>query len=234
MEFFKIWQTRGGVIGVNRMSLADLIGANIMVVVVYFALMMLVVQILPVLLLSFYVILLLNNRLDSESTAFDTKQRLAINVLTVISVIYFLLDFHFGWVSFKIFSTVVTKDKFDAFATLNLSIGLVSIFLFFLGHEFFKVAKTQFVRLLMFGLIVFLGIKLTKPFSRSIITNTITQCSDANIQKNRDKFNEQDAFDVKWNDTKENTESEEIQREIDKDKELRDFDKEYADKYLKD
>ena len=188
MEFFKIWQTKGGVIGVNRMSLGDLIGANIMVLVIYFLLLMLVVQLLPILLISFYVILLLNNRLDVESGAYDTQQRLVINILTVISVIYFLIDFHFGWLSFKIFSVAVSKETFDSFATLNLSIGLVSVFLFFLGHEIFKTATSLLIRLGMFVLIVYFGIKFTKPISRGIINNTITQYNDAEIQKNRDAF----------------------------------------------
>lgn len=232
MEFFKIWQTRGGVIGVNRMSLSDLVGANLMVLAIYFLLLMLVVQLLPILLISFYIILLWNNRLDVENGAYDTQQRLAINILTVISVIYFLIDFHFGWLSFKTFSIAVSKETFDSFATLNLSIGLVSVFLFFIGHEIFKTATSMLMRLGMFVLIVYFGIKFTKPISRSIINNTITQYNDVDIQKNRDTLKE---YDIQQQERDENREEEaEIrkQEEADKEQEMRDFDKEYADKYL--
>lgn len=232
MEFYKIWQTRGGVIGVNKMSLGDLIGANIMVLVVYFFLLMLVVQLLPILLLAFYVVLLLNNRLDDKSGAYDTQQRLAINILTVISVIYFLIDFHFGWLSFKIFSVGISKETFDSFATLNLSIGFVSLFLFFLGHEFYKRATSSLIRLVMFVFIVYVGIKLTKPFSNNIINNIITQYNDIDIQKNRDALKE---YDIQQQERDENREKEaEIrkQEEANKEQEMRDFDKEYADKYL--
>jgi hypothetical protein len=231
MEFFKIWQTKGGVIGVNRMSLGDLIGANIMVLVIYFLLLMLVVQLLPILLISFYVILLLNNRLDDESGAYDTQQRLMINILTIISVIYFLLDFHFGWLSFSIFSVAVSKETFDSFAILNLSIGLVSTLLFFLGHEFYKQATTPLIRLAMFVLIVYFGIKFTRPISSAIINNVITQYNDAEIQKNRDELKLNDELNSDENREKSNAERK--QKELEKEQKLKDFDKEYAKKYLK-
>lgn len=231
MEFFKIWQTRGGVIGVNRMSLGDLIGANIMVLVVYFFLLMLVVQLLPILLISFYVVLLLNNRLDDESGAYDTQQRLMVNILTIISVIYFLIDFHFGWLSFNIFSVAVSKETFDSFATLNLSIGLVSTFLFFLGHEFYKHATTPLIRLAMFLLIVYFGIKFTRPISSGIINNVITQYNDVETQKNRDEMKMYDEYNSDENREKSNAERK--QKELEKEQKLKDFDKEYAKKYLK-
>ena len=46
-------------------------------------------------------------------------------------------------------------------------------------------------------------------------------------------MNEQEEFDKKWNNSSpENEEAEEKQREIDKEKELKEFDKNYAKKYL--
>jgi hypothetical protein len=230
MEFYKIWQTKSGIIGVNRMSLGELIGANIMVYVIYFFLLLLFVQVLPILLLAFHVVLLLNNRLDAESTANDTRERLVINVLTVISVIYFLLDFHFGWWSFTVFSVAVSKETFDAFATVNLSIGIVSIFLFFLGHEFFKTAKTPLIRLGMFAMIVFFGIRFSQPLSRGIITNVITQYNDAELAKVREEMNVVDEYNSDENieQRKQERKTEEEARE----KKMRDFDKNYTSDYL--
>lgn len=231
MEFFKIWQGRDGVIGVNRMSLGDLIGANIMVLVIYFLLLMLVVQFLPILLISFYVILLLNDRLDAESGAYDTQQRLMINILTIFSVIYFLIDFHFGWLSFSTFSVVVSKETFDSFATLNLSIGLVSTFLFFLGHEFYKHATSPLIRLGMFVLIVYFGIKFTRPISSGIINNVITQYNDTETQKNRDEMKMY--YEENSEENNEKSDAEHEQKELETEQRLKDFDNGgYVKKYL--
>ena len=145
MEFFNIWQTKSGLIGVNRLTLGDLITVNIMVYVIYFILLMLIVQFLPIMLLTFYIVYLFNGRMTDENSAFDTKQRLFVNILSIISVIYFLIDFHLGWASFNSFSSVVSKETFDSFAIFNFSIGLINIFLFFLGHECYKYAKLGYI-----------------------------------------------------------------------------------------
>lgn len=230
MEFFKIWQTRGGVIGVNRMSLGELIGANIMVLVVYFILLALLVQLLPIIMFGFYIILLLNNRLHSPISDFDTRQRLMVNVLTVISVIYFLLDFHFGWISFHIFSGVISKETFDSFAIFNLSIGLVSVILFFLGHDLYKSASSTLGRFGIFILLVFFGFKFCNPISRYFVTNVVSQYNDAELMKLRedmkiyDEQNSDENFQLREDERK----NEEAQKE----QEMRDFDKEYANKYL--
>lgn len=232
MKFYKIWKTRSGLIGVNKMTLQDLIAANIMVYIIYFLLLMLAVQIVPILLLSFYVVLLWNNRLDVESGAYDTHQRLALNLFTIVSVIYFFIDFHFGWVSFKIFSVAVSKETFDSFAAINLSIGLVSTFLFFIGHEIFKHAKTPYIRLGMFVLIVFFGIKLTNSLSAGVINNVITQYNDADVQKDRDNLKEQDLYNQQRRDGREQRALDQQKRDAEKEQELKDFDKNFARDYL--
>lgn len=229
MEFFKIWQTRGGVIGVNRMSLGDLIGVNIMVVAVYFILLALFVQLLPIIMLGLYVILLLNNRFGAD-TEFDTRQRLMVNILTIISVIYFLLDFHFGWFSFYIFSSVISEETFDSIAIFNVTIGLISVVLFFLGHEAYKQTSTMLIRLGIFVLFLFVGFKFGSPISQYFVTNVVTQYNDAELTKLRE--------DMKINDEQNGDEERELREdkrkneEAQKEQEMRDFDKEYANKYL--
>lgn len=232
MEFYKIWKTRSGIIGVNKMTLVDLIGVNFLVLIFYFFLLMLAVQIVPILLLLFYVVLLLNNRLSVENGAFDTQQRLLINILTIISVVYFLVDFHFGWVSFKIFSGVVSKETFDSFAAFNLSIGLVSVFLFFIGHEIYKSAKTPYIRLGMYIVIVFFGIKFTKPISRGVINSVITQYNDADVQKNRDMLKEHDLYLEQEREGRKQRALDKQKRDAEKEQKLRDFDKNFARDYL--
>lgn len=232
MKFYKIWKTRSGLIGVNKMSLEDLIGVNILVFIIYFILLMLAVQLVPMLLLAFYIVLLWNNRLDEENGVFDTQQRLLVNILTIISVVYFLVDFHFGWVSFKIFSVAVSKETFDSFAAFNLSIGLVSAFLFFMGHEIYKHAKTPYIRLGMYVFIVFFGIKLTKPMSSVVINTVITQYNDVHVQKDRDVLKEQDLYFMQEREGRKQRELDKQKRDAEKEQKLKDFDKNFARDYL--
>jgi signal transduction histidine kinase len=230
MEFFNIWQTKSGLIGVNRLTLGDLITVNIMVYVIYFILLMLIVQFLPIMLLTFYIVYLFNGRMTDENSAFDTKQRLFVNILSIISVIYFLIDFHLGWASFNSFSSVVSKETFDSFAIFNFSIGLINIFLFFLGHECYKYAKTWLHRLAMFVIIVILGFKIGKPISRYFIHNVITQYNDTELTKVREEMKIEDEYNSDENIQKRKAEREE--EEAKTEQRLKEFDKNFARDYL--
>jgi hypothetical protein len=232
MVFYEVWRTSSGLIGVNRMTLGDLILVKIKVFILYVILLALLVQVLPILLLGFYVILLLNNRISLEDGEFDVKQRLMTNVLTVIAVIYYLLDFHFGWISFSIFSSTISKESFDSFAIFNMSIGIANILLFFIGNDIFKTAPSMVIRLGIFVLLMYAGIKFGKPVSKYFITNVITQYNDAELTKEREEMIIWDKQNTKTDEEREQDRLEEEKEEADEEQRLRDFDKNYAEKYL--
>jgi len=198
MEFYKIWQTKGGMIGVNKMTLGELIGVNFMIFGFYLILLALAVQLLPVILLFTYFLLLLDDSFTGQPEN-ATEQRLWLNILTIISVIYFLIDFHHGWMSFNIFSNVVSKETFDSFAIFNITIGLINILLFFFGHEVYKQATSKFIRLLMFGVFILFGFKFIKPISRYVVSDVITQYNDTELTENRANQKIEDAEEDEYN-----------------------------------
>ena len=71
------------------------------------------------------------------SNDLEVRQRLGLNVLTVIAVIYYLLDFHYGWISFSILGTVVGVEGMNKMAQINLGLGFISVIYFFMGHEIY-------------------------------------------------------------------------------------------------
>ena len=112
MEFYKIWKTRGGLIGVNKLTLGDVIGVEI---VTFFMLMILVailVAFFPVIFFVIYLLLMIG--LDGDERGVTT--RLGVNIVTVITTIYFLFDYHFGWYSHQILATSMYAETYDAMA----------------------------------------------------------------------------------------------------------------------
>ena len=185
MEFYKIWNTRGGLVGVNRLILRDLIGIELTVGMIYLITLALFVQFLPIIMLFWYFCHLLDEHFSGDISRV-TEQRLIINILTVISVIYYMLDFHFGFFSFSISTIFMSENTLNWIAKVNLSIGLISIFLFFLGHEIYKVTPSYWGRNLVFVAVLFFGFKFINPLSNFIVLNNITQYTDSTLEAQRE------------------------------------------------
>ena len=157
MEFYKIWQTKSGMIGVNKLSLGDLLfGVPIVMLIVATIFIALLAPILPSILFLIYFIWMVTS---DHTNQLEIKQRLFINVLTIITVIYYLVDFHYGWVSFSILGTVVGVEGMNGLARWNLSVGVINLLFFLLGHEiFYNIKKFKvllfmlFISLMMFYL----------------------------------------------------------------------------------
>lgn len=178
MEFYKLWRGRGGTVGVNKMSLVDMAQVELLIIVMYVVLLGLFVTALPTILFVFYIAWMVTSNGGEGNDGRASEQRLIINILTVISSIFFLLDFHFGWVSYHLLGSVLSKESHDAFAIYNTSIGIISIIFFFVGHELYWLGKVWVVRILIFLTFTFFMFKFSKPISTYIVKNVITQCSD--------------------------------------------------------
>jgi len=172
MEFFQIFRF-GGTIAVNRLSVRDMVAVGFMTLILYLILLALISLILPTLLLGLYIIWMFTN--DGYGGDYNIKQRLTLNIMTVMAVVYYMLDFHFGWISYHILGDAIGKEGLDAVASFNLTIGVLSIILFFVGHELYRLGENHLLRVIIFSAIIFFGFKMVRPIARSVVSNAITQ-----------------------------------------------------------
>jgi len=228
MEFYKIWQTKSGLFGVNKLTLGDLVVIQFVLVLLLMILVAIFVAFFPIIFFAIYVLLMVG--LDGDERGGTT--RLGVNIVTVIATIYFLFDFHFGWYSHQILASSIYAETYDAIAVRNLSVALMSIPLFFVGHELYRVGQSRLIRVVIFSAFIFFGFKFTNGISKAIITNTIEQYNDAELTQER--------IDLKlWSDDNHTTDEERLQNKIDAlekekatKKKLDDFDKNFARDYL--
>jgi len=228
MEFYKLWKTRGGLIGVNKLTLGDLIRIQFVLLLLIMILVAVAIAFVPMILFGLYIILMFALDGGDESV----RLRLGVNVLTVVTTIYFLLDFHFGWYSHFILASSMYAETYDAIAIRNVSICLMSIATFFVGHELYRVGQSRLIRVGIFLVFLFFGFKFTNKISTAIVMNVTTQYNDAEL--------EQERYDLKiWDEQNTTTDEERLQKQIDdlqkqkeKEQELKDFDKNFARDYL--
>jgi hypothetical protein len=228
MEFYKIWQTRSGLIGVNKLTLGDLIGVNIVVFFILMILVALLVAFFPIMFFVIYLLLMIG----FDGSDQHTPTRLGINIVTVITTIYFLFDYHFGWYSHKILASSMYAETYDALAIRNLSIAMMSILLFFVGHEFYRVGGHRVVRVVVFSMVLYFGFGVTNKISTAIITNSISQYNTPELTQER--------VDLKaWDDDNYGSDEQRLQDKIDalekEQKEIqrnKDFDDNFVRDYL--
>ena len=228
MEFYKIWETKSGLIGVNKLTLGDLVGVQFVVMLLLIMVVAILIAFIPVIFFVIYVLLMVG--LDGDERGGTT--RLGVNIITVITTIYFLFDFHFGWFSHKILASSMYAETYDTIAVRNLSVALFSIPLFFVGHELYRMGQSRLIRVVVFLTFIFFGFKFTNGISRSIITNTIEQYNDSELTQER--------IDLKvWDEDNTTTDEERLQNKIDalnKEKAAKkrsdDFNKNFVKDYL--
>ena len=172
MEFFQIFRF-GGTIAVNRLSVRDMIAVSFITLIGYIILVALISLILPTILLGLYTIWMINN--NGYGGDNNVKQRLTLNLMTIGSVIYYLLDFHFGWISFHIMGSAISESTLNTVASYNLTIGILSGVLFFFGHELYRLGQNKLVSIGLFLFIIYFGFKMINPISTRVVNNVITQ-----------------------------------------------------------
>jgi len=172
MEFFQIFRF-GGTIAVNRLSVKDMVAVGFITLILYLVLLALISLILPIVLLVLYVIWMFTN--NGYGGDYNVKQRLTLNIMTIVAVIYYMLDFHFGWISYHILGDAIGKEGLDAVASFNLTIGVLSIVFFFVGHELYRLGENHLLRVIFFCGIIYFGFKVVRPIATSIVSNGITQ-----------------------------------------------------------
>lgn len=174
MEFYKIWSWRG-TIGVNKLDLGDMIKVELITIAIFIALAGLFVMAMPTLFFVWYVLWML---FSDSGDGWDGKaslQRLWVNIFTIVSSVYYLIDFHFGWFSYQITSSVMSRETLDAVASYNLAIGLISVFMFFIGHEIYRSVEHRLLRIVGFLLVIYFLMKWFIPVGDYVVEDLITQ-----------------------------------------------------------
>lgn len=174
MEFYKLFNFRG-TIGVNKLTLGDMVGVEIVMLLIYVFLGALFGLIAPTILFGFYVLWMISGNGGTGNDGNAVPQRLYINVFTVVSTLYFLLDFHFGWLTFRVLGQVMSKETYDAVASFNVTLSLLSIVTFFIGHEVYRLGEVWIVRVILFCIALYFGFKFFSPIGDYIVTNLVTQ-----------------------------------------------------------
>jgi Fe2+ transport system protein B len=203
-----------------------MVAVGFITIIVYIVLMALIALVLPTILLSLYVIWMFTN--NGDGGALNIKQRLTLNLMTIISVLYYLLDFHYGWISFQILGGTMSKETLDTVATFNLTIGILSVGLFFFGHELYRLAERPLIRVLFFLSILYFGVKMVQPISNSLIHYTITQSTDMFDMGVREE-NYVNPYDKTDEERQQEIDERDV-REREREERLRQFDNEWANK----
>ena len=174
MEFYKLFRFRG-TIGVNKLSLGDMIGVEFVMIIIYIALASILALISPTLLFGFYVLWMLSGDGGEGYDGRNCLQRLWINVFTIVSVIYYIIDFHYGWLSHSVMSSVISKESLDSVASFNITIGLLSLVLLFIGHEIYRIGQEHILRVILFCGLIYVGFKFLIPIGDYIVSDLLIQ-----------------------------------------------------------
>jgi hypothetical protein len=159
-----------GTIGVTEFSFAELIAVNGLGVIIMFILMGLLAAFFPLLMLIFYILFLLignwyENDLDRSRT----------NLAAVIGYIYFMVDYHYGFIGWKFVHSFFGKEGVDELCYLNTTLFVVNLFLVFYGTKIFGDMKYGIVRVGVFIAMLFFTNKVVYPISETIIPKIVSQ-----------------------------------------------------------
>ncbi len=169
LRFYQIFRF-GGAIGVNSLSLGELIFANITGFVVFLILVSIIGVLLPFILLGLYGLFLLLpngevNRLD----------KLRCNIIGILSYIYFLIDYHYGFLGTTIISHYMGSDFLNNFCYLQTALMIINVLLIFYGDKVFYQIPYAFLRFLAFGFGLYFLTNIFTPISAAVMPNLVTQ-----------------------------------------------------------
>jgi len=165
MEFFHVFKV-GGTYGVNRLTLGDMFGVGLITFMVYLVILAFLSIIFPTILLLMYVLWMIKDDSGEGHDGQAIAQRLILNVITLISVIYSVLDYHYGWIAHNILGSAIGVEGFDGLIGYNMTIGLISTALFFFGHELYRLSSKG--RILFFIAAILFAFKFISPLGDGI------------------------------------------------------------------
>jgi len=162
LKFYQIFNF-GGAIGVNGLSFSELIAVNLGTFIVMIALLGLLASLFPIIMLLAYGLLIISG--NWEEMQLD---RMRANILSMIGYIYFMIDYHYGFIGWRVFNTFSGPEFVDNFCYLNTALFLFNIFLFFLGNNLLNQINLGIARLGAFIGLLFIGYKVLVPVGSAL------------------------------------------------------------------
>jgi hypothetical protein len=168
MRFYQVFKF-GGTIGVNSLSLSDLIFSNIIAFIVMLGLICVIAFVFPMIMLLVYAILLITNWESYQSG------RIICNIFGIIGYIYFMFDYHFGFIGWQIFCSYFGIESVDKLCYINTGVFMLNILLIFFGNKIFEKRNSFLARLGTYCVILFLSYKVLMPIGKSLVSSMVTQ-----------------------------------------------------------
>ena len=162
IKFYQVFGF-GGTIAVNGLSFSELIMVNFGTLIVMILLLGVLASIFPIIMLLPYAMVVIGG--NWEQMQLD---RVRVNIFAIIGYIYFMIDYHFGFIGWMFFYSTFGPQFVDKLCYFNTALLLLNIFLMFFGNRIFNQINNGLVRLVAFGIILFLSSKVLLPIGKSL------------------------------------------------------------------
>jgi hypothetical protein len=169
LRFYQIFKF-GGTIGVNEFTFGELIAVNGFSMIIILILVGLLAAFFPFLMLLFYVIFLLMG--NWEQNLID---RARTNLLAIIGYVYFMFDYHYGFIGWSFVYELFGKDAVDKLCHINTTLFVINLILLFYGTRLFGNMQYGLLRVAVFIGMLYFGNKMITPISERVIPKIVTQ-----------------------------------------------------------
>lgn len=169
LRFYQIFNF-GGTVGVNEFSLGELLAVNGATMVFMIIIIGLLAAFFPFLMLFFYFIFLLFG--NFEQNLIDRAQT---NLAAIIGYIYFMIDYHYGFIGWSFVYHMFGKDGVDTLCHINTTLFVVNLILLFYGVRLFGNIQYALIRVAVFAGMLYFGNKIIYPISETIIPKIVSQ-----------------------------------------------------------
>jgi hypothetical protein len=169
IKFYQVFGF-GGTIGVNKLTFSDLIMVKGGTLIVMILLLGVLASIFPIIMLFVYAFLLLFG--NWEQMQLD---RVRVNIFAIAGYVYFMIDYHFGFVGWLFFYKMFGAEFVDKLCYINTALVILNILLMFFGNRLFNEIQHGIVRLAAFAFILFLSNKILIPIGKSLSPAITTQ-----------------------------------------------------------
>jgi hypothetical protein len=162
MKFYQVFGF-AGTIAVNELTFSEIIMVNGGSLIFTILLLGILASILPILMLLPYALVVMGG--NWEQMQLD---RVRVNIFAIAGCIYFMFDYHFGFVGWIFFHTMFGAEFVDKLCYINTALLLLNILLMFLGNRIFNQIDNGFVRLAALCVILFLSSKVLLPMGKAL------------------------------------------------------------------
>jgi hypothetical protein len=181
LRFYQIFSF-GGTIGVNSLSFGEVILSNIIGIALLFLIIGLIATFLPFIILAIYFLYVL----IGNSPAIDLT-RIRLNIFGIISYIYFLVDYHFGFIGCTVINHYLGKDVLDKLCYVNTGLAIINLILIFFANKIYNDIQSGFMRLLVLSVFLYFVLKLFTGISSEIMPNIVSQFDFEAYEKSKEE-----------------------------------------------